>query len=119
METPIHYRADQKDGVCHFRIDDLRLDSRISTLYKQEFVRLKEQGMTQLVVDLADVEFIDSSGLGALLMGRRLMEEAGGDLCIIGAQEKVLHMFRIVKLDRVFAFFETIEDAIAGFKAGE
>ena len=80
METPIQFRIDQKDGVGIFHIDDRRLDSKISTLYKQEFVRLKEQGLTQLVVDLSDVEFIDSSGLGALLMGRRLMEEAGGDL---------------------------------------
>ncbi|MCB0834940.1 MAG: STAS domain-containing protein [Bacteroidetes bacterium] len=118
METPIQFRIDQKDGVGIFHIDDRRLDSKISTLYKQEFVRLKEQGLTQLVVDLSDVEFIDSSGLGALLMGRRLMEEAGGDLCVSGTQEKVLHMFRIVKLDRVFAFFDTADAAIEGFKAG-
>ena len=114
-QKQINFTEQDVNDVTIMRVKDTRLDSRLSSLYKQEFVAMKDEGIMQLVVDLSEVEFIDSSGLGALLLGRRLFTADDGDLRIIGAHEKVLHMFKIAKLDRVFEFFDNQDAAVKSF----
>ncbi len=114
-EKKINFMEQDVDDVTIMHVKDKHLDSRLSSLYKQEFVAMKDEGTTQVVVDLTEVDFIDSSGLGALLLGRRLFTADEGDLRIIGAHEKVLHMFKIAKLDRVFEFFDTQDAAVKSF----
>jgi anti-sigma B factor antagonist len=114
-QKKINFTEQDVDEVTIMRVKDPRLDSRISSLYKQEFVAMKDEGIRQVVVDLSEVEFIDSSGLGALLLGRRLFTSDEGDLRVIGAHEKVLSMFKIAKLDRVFEFFDGDEEAVKSF----
>ena len=120
MTTPvdkgIDYDAIDVSEVRIMKIHDRKLDARISALYKQEFVAFRADDVVHVVVDLSDVEFMDSSGLGALLLGRRMFAEDGGDLKITGAQEKVMGIFRIAKLDRIFSFHPTTDEAIAKFK---
>ncbi len=112
----IEYDAIDVSEIRVMKIHDRRLDARVSTLYKQEFVAFRTDDIVHVIVDLSDVEFMDSSGLGALLLGRRMFTEDGGDLKIVGAQEKVMAIFRIAKLDRVFAFCPSVDDAIAKFR---
>ncbi len=114
-ENKIKYDSLDISDVRVMRIRDKRVDSRISTLYKQEFVAFRTDDVVNVIVDLTDVEFMDSSGLGALLLGRRMFTEDGGDLKIVGAHDKVMGMFRIAKLDRVFNFYESTDAAVAKF----
>jgi anti-sigma B factor antagonist len=114
-EKKIHYDSIDVSDIRVMRIRDRRVDARISSLYKQEFVAFRTDDMVKVVVDLSDVEFMDSSGLGALLLGRRMFTEDGGDLKIVGAHDKVMGMFRIAKLDRVFNFHDTTDAAITKF----
>ncbi|NUM79221.1 STAS domain-containing protein [bacterium] len=115
----IHFDNEEIDDVVIMRIHDERVDSRISSHYKQEFLALRNEGICKVIVDLSEVNFVDSSGLGALLFGRRIFSEDGGDLRIVGAFEKVLSMFKIAKLDRVFEFFENRETALESFREDE
>jgi anti-sigma B factor antagonist len=112
----INFTEQDVNEVTVMRIKDVRLDSRISQLYKQEFLKMKDAGITEVVVDLTDVDFIDSSGLGSLLLGRRVFNGENGDLRIIGAHEKVAKMFEIAKLDRVFEFYDNLEAAVQSYK---
>ncbi len=118
-EKQIHFTEKDVDEVTVLRVQDARLDSRISQLYKQEFLKMKDAGITEVIVDLTEVDFIDSSGLGSLLLGRRIFNAENGDLRIIGAHEKVARMFEIAKLDRVFEFYDSVEAAVRSFKEAE
>lgn len=118
-EKQINFTEQDVNEVTVMHIKDARLDSRISQLYKQEFLKMKDAGITEVVVDLTDVDFIDSSGLGSLLLGRRVFNAESGDLRIIGAHEKVARMFEIAKLDRVFEFYEDLDAAVRSFKEAE
>lgn len=59
-------------------------------------------GCKQLVVDLSDVTFMDSTGLGVLVGRLKLLRAQGGTLRIRGASERVVKVFTITGLDRVF-----------------
>lgn len=74
---------------------------------------LLEAGGQQLVIDLSQVSFIDSSGLGALLSGFKSANLRSGGLVLAGLQSRVQSMFELTRLHRVFEIFNTVDDALA------
>ena len=70
----------------------------------------------QIIVDLAGLEFIDSSGVAALARGRRQAWQAGGDLVLAAPQQKVQRVLAVTRLADAFSVYATVEEA-AG-KAG-
>jgi anti-sigma B factor antagonist len=67
-----------------------------------------------LIVDLSEIDFIDSTGLGVLVSGQNRAAEVGGALRLVCPQERVLKLFRITGLDEVFGIYPTLTDAVAG-----
>jgi anti-sigma B factor antagonist len=72
-------------------------------------------GRTRIVIDLSGTEFIDSSGLGALVSCLKKTRQAGGDLRIAGPTQHVLTVFKLTNLDRVLKTVPTAELAAAAF----
>ncbi len=72
-------------------------------------------GAVRVVVDLADVTFIDSSGLGALIGGLKKARQAGGDLRIAGAPEQVRMVLSLTNLDRVLRPYDDLTAATDGW----
>ena len=64
-----------------------------------------------IIVDLAGLEFIDSSGVAALARGRRHAWQAGGDLVLAAPQQKVLRVLAITRLTDAFSVYPTVEEA--------
>ena len=77
---------------------------------------LIEEGKKQVVLDMSEVQFINSSGLGLLIGGVTTMKNAGGGLRIAGASEKIVSLIKITKLASVFKNYPSIEAAVASFK---
>ncbi len=97
-----------KDGASTtFKLKERKLDSSISSELKGEFLLLCKPKVNQLVIDMADVEFCDSSGLSALLIADRKMKEHGGSVKLINVHKKVGSLLKISMLDRVFDIKET------------
>ncbi len=65
----------------------------------------------RIVVNLADLEFLDSSGVAALARGRRHAWEAGGDLLLAAAQPRVLRVFAITHLIDGFSLYASVAEA--------
>lgn len=68
-------------------------------------------GCGTVIVDLAEVPFIDSSGLGVLVGALRRVRESDGDLRVVSGHETVVKILRITGLDRVFALYSTLDEA--------
>jgi anti-sigma B factor antagonist len=66
-----------------------------------------------LLVDLSEIAFIDSTGLGVLVAGQNRAGELGGNVSVVCHQERVLKLFRITGLDDVFEIFPTRAEALA------
>ncbi|HYM00378.1 MAG TPA: STAS domain-containing protein [Blastocatellia bacterium] len=73
------------------------------------------QGHSRLVFDLSGLEFVDSSGLGAILSCLRQLNASGGDLKLCGMTKPVRALFELVRMHRIFDIFGTREDAIKSF----
>ena len=70
-------------------------------------------GRTTLVVDLEQVTFMDSTGLGVLVGRLKLVRGQNGSLRIVSAQDRILKVFKITGLDKVFHIHPTVDDATA------
>src|SRR5437016_5144421 len=68
---------------------------------------------TTLVVDLAKVTYLDSSGLAVLIEGMQNVREYGGKFALANVQESVQHIFDLARLDQVFQIFPDVDSALA------
>jgi anti-sigma B factor antagonist len=71
-------------------------------------------GRTRIVVDLSDCEFMDSSGLGAVIGGLKTARQAGGDLRIASLSPQVSTVLQLTNLDRVLRPYDTVAGALGG-----
>ena len=76
-----------------------------------------EEDTTKVVVDLDNVPFMDSSGLGALMGGVRRLRESGGDLAISCTREQHLKLFTITGFGEGVSIAPTVDEAAAGFRS--
>ena len=67
-----------------------------------------------LIVNLSEVTFLDSTGIGTLVAGLNRAVQFGGTMTLVCDHERILKLFRITGLDSVFAIRATVEDAVAG-----
>ena len=74
------------------------------------------QGSYQLVVNLDEVGFLDSTGRGVLVGGLRRVRAHNGSLDLVCTQQPILKIFRITGLTEVFGIYETVDQAIAARK---
>ncbi|MVA76784.1 anti-sigma factor antagonist [Auraticoccus sp. F435] len=74
-----------------------------------------ESGGQRVVVDLTGTDFVDSSGLGALVGGLKRCRQAGGDLRIAGAGQQVLTVLSLTNLDRVLRPYADVAAAVDGW----
>lgn len=105
-----------EDGVLVAKVLETRLDASSGPMLKQRIIALIRGGNIRIALDLSDVEFIDSSGLSALVAAMRQLP-AEGDLVLIGPRSTVLSMFRLTRLDRVFRIFPEPAPAVAALAA--
>ena len=84
---------------------------------KESLTGLLESGVNSVVVDLTEVAFLDSTGLGALVEARAATSEAGGSLPLVCNQQRILKLFTITGLDGVFSIHPTVDDAMSSLSA--
>ena len=74
-------------------------------------VEVIREGPSSIVLDLSEVTFLDSTGLGVLITGLKRCRSAGGDLVLVTAQPNVLKVLEITGLNDVFKVHDSVEDA--------
>ena len=80
--------------------------------FKNAVGRHLAAGPVSIVLDLSKVEFIDSSGLGAILSILKRMPK-GCELILCGTTDPVTSMFKLTRLDRVFTMKKTVDEAVS------
>jgi anti-sigma B factor antagonist len=89
-----------------------RLDADSSRYFKEKMADFINHGQAQILLNLSEVEFIDSSGLGVLLSLLRNLGERG-NLVLCGITENVMSLFRLTRINRVFQIYPGEAEAIA------
>jgi anti-sigma B factor antagonist len=91
------------------------LDHRFAREFSDCLAAVIAGGMGRLVVDLAEVTFVDSSGLGALIGGLQAARRAGGDLRLARAPAQVRYLFERTTLDRIVTIYPSVAAALSGY----
>jgi anti-sigma B factor antagonist len=96
------------------------LDIATSPTVRAALVAASERGSHRLIVDLTRVDFLDSTGLGALIGGQRRAKEFDGEVRLVVKEGQILRLLRITGLLKVFAVYATLEDAVNdGVRVGD
>jgi anti-sigma B factor antagonist len=111
----MNLKIEENGNVVLMVVKEERLDAHNSDHLKQELARLFEEGKTRIVVDLKEVRFIDSSGLGALVSGFKNASSRQAGLKLSSLQNQVKSMFELTRLQRVFDIYPTVDEAIEAF----
>lgn len=106
------FEITQNGSGAVFTLRERKLDMSISPELKGEFILLCRPKLKSLIIDLTEVEFCDSSGLGALLIADRQMRQHSGEVKLAGVHKKVLSLLKISQLDKIFPIFDSVEKAI-------
>jgi anti-anti-sigma factor len=105
------YTVDKKEQYVIFTPMEEKLDSALSPILKSELLTVNAEGYENLVIDMSQVKYADSSGLSALLVGNREFSRNGGIFIIASPQEHVMKLIKISMLDKVFTIVDSIEEA--------
>lgn len=79
--------------------------------------QLKDAGKKNVIVDLARVKFMNSSGLGMLISALTTMRNAGGDLRLANAADRIQSLLIVTKLITVFQHFDSVSEAAESYQA--
>jgi anti-sigma B factor antagonist len=106
----LNISTSRQHDVCLVAVDG-EVDVYTSPSLKQSLIAATEGGCTTVIVDMDNVSFIDSSGLGVLVGALRRSREASGELRLVVSRDNLVKIFRITGLDRVFPMYATLDEA--------
>ena len=111
----MNLKTEASGNVMVIFVREERLDAHNSDELKKEMNRLFDSGTTDILLDLKEVRFIDSSGLGVLVSGFKNASTRQGSLKLCGLQAQVKSMFELTRLHRVFDIFQTVDEALENY----
>jgi anti-sigma B factor antagonist len=112
----MNFKTETRQGVTILRMEETRLDSAFAPDLKAELLLYAKQPKPRLLLDMAKVDYTDSSGLGAILFGIRQIRNAHGNLKLVYLQPRVLTLIKIAKLDNVIESYDNEDEAVASFE---
>ncbi len=107
----MNLKIEKKNGIMIINVKEERLDAHNSGELKSVMQKSFEEGNKNILVDMKDVRFIDSSGLGALVSGFKNAISHQGNLKLSSLQPQVKSMFELTRLHRVFEIFASSSEA--------
>jgi anti-sigma B factor antagonist len=102
----------KKDKYTLVNVNESRLTSQTAPELKSLFVVLHSEGVRNIIIDISAVEYADSSGLSAILVGNRFCKGLNGTFVIAAVTESVMKIINISQLDRVLNITPTVKEAV-------
>lgn len=106
------YSVDKQEKYTLLRLNEEKLDSSIAPQLKSEMVTLHAEGVRNIILDLSEVKYTDSSGLSALLVGNRILQEDSGIFILARLSDHTMKLIKISQLDSVLNILPTVEEGI-------
>lgn len=106
------FSIDKQEKYTLFRPEQDKIDSTVAPDLKTEFITLFQAGTINLLLDMSQVKYVDSSGLSAFLMAQRMAQRNTGMLVIAAPTDHVSKLMKISKLDAVFDIQDTVQEGV-------
>ena len=114
MSVQMTYR--EVDGVCVVTIEGRIVLGEESHSFREKMKRLLAEGKKKIVLNVADIKYIDSSGLGALVAVYFNAKTQGASMCLCNLGKKFYEVLQITKLLTVFDVYDTEAAAVNSFQ---
>lgn len=98
-------------GVTVAKLCDTRLDAAQAVRFKEGLRELSEAGAQHIILDMTDIAFMDSSGLGAVVTVMKQMGKAK-TLELAGLSTSVAKVFALTRMDKIFAIYPSVDAAL-------
>jgi anti-sigma B factor antagonist len=108
----MRFQESKINDVFVAKVLEGRIAADIAPRFKEDLVAYVHKGYRKIVLDLSEVTFIDSSGLGALIASLKVIGD-DGELALCGTRDTVSNMFKLTRMNKVFRMFSTPEEAAA------
>ncbi len=108
-------KTDEKYGAVIVQLKGNVMGGPESQEFHDLLHKLLDEGKKNIIVDLADVKFMNSSGLGILISGYTTIKNGGGLLKLANATEKINSLLVITKLITIFEHYDSVEEAVKSF----
>jgi anti-anti-sigma factor len=112
----MEFKIDKLDNYTQIQVVVDKLDTHIAPSLKSELVLVAGNGEKNIVLDLSNCRYCDSSGLSAILVANRLCKNADGTFVLSGLQTAVERLITISQLDTVLNITSTVDEATKFFK---
>ena len=106
------FNIEKKDNYTLIQVLDEKLDTHIAPNLKSELVLISGNGEKNIILDLSNSRYCDSSGLSAILVANRLCKNAKGAFVLTGLNEAVERLITISQLDTVLNIVESVDEAV-------
>ncbi|HPG38470.1 MAG TPA: STAS domain-containing protein [bacterium] len=108
----MNFTIEEVDKVKILRLREERLDTRIAPDLKAQLLVLLKNASDRLLIDLSEVKYVDSSGLGAILLGLRQARDLNAKYAMFGAQKRVQSLINIAQLGNVLVNYADEKEAL-------
>ena len=106
------FTVDKHEKYILLKLNESKLNSLITPQLKSELILINTEGQRNIILDLSQVKFADSSGLSSLLVGHRLCKNAEGSFILTGLNDAVQRLITISQLENVLTIVPKCEEAI-------
>jgi len=111
----MNYEIEEKKDVVLIRIQGAMMGGPEANQLTEEFHSLVQDGKNKIVIDLKNVNQMNSSGLGILIGGLSRVRNQGGNVKLLNVEKKPRSLLSITKLDCVFEIYESEEEAVDSY----
>ncbi|USE01901.1 STAS domain-containing protein [Vibrio sp. SCSIO 43133] len=106
----MNYEVSNNDLFTVVEVQESRFDAKLAPTFRQSMEDIRGDIKPNLLLDLSNVNFMDSSGLGAVMAVYKLLRDR--QIAIVGAKQPVRDLLKLTRMDRLVKTYDTVEDAM-------
>lgn len=115
----MEFKIDKFENHTLIKVLEEKLDTHIAPTLKSELVLVSGNGEKNIILDLSNCRYCDSSGLSAILVANRLCKNANGTFVLTGLNDAVERLITISQLDTVLNISDSVDQAVTMIKEAE
>jgi anti-sigma B factor antagonist len=108
----MNFTVDKQEKYTAIKLHVEKLDTTIAPSLKSELVMMNANGTKNIIINLAETRYCDSSGLSAILVANRLCKNVGGTFVLTGLQDSVKKLVSISQLDTILNITPSFPEAV-------
>jgi len=106
------FTVDKHEKYVLIKLEEEKLNSLISPQLKSELILSNSEGQRNIILDLSNVKYSDSSGLSSLLIGHRICKNSDGMFILTGINDNINRLIAISQLENILNIVASVDEAV-------